>query len=667
MTDTAKTEKKIKAKGPIRWEALIPFLIVAALTGAYFHFFFDTHLRLGLQWGLSTAIGAEANVGDVKTSFWNAHLRIREIELTDAETPTQNSLSIGEIRFGMLWDALLRAKIVINEAVVEKIEFAKPRKKKGWVKPPEPPPVDDGRPSKLAQEADKLKGQALEKVQDQYSDNVFGDLAAVLGGADSQAQLGKIEESLASKKMAQELEARIKAKQNEWQTRIKGLPQGSEFQALGDRLSKIQTKDFKTPQELEKSLREFDEVFKEADAKIKIVQKAGDDLEADLKSLDQDLKNLEAQIKADIKKLELHFKIPQFDAKALTLGLFRQYVDPYLRKFQTYRALAEKYVPPNLMKKGSGDPDPAIQPRPRANGISYEFGRPNSYPFFWLKRTAISSQAGMSAYAGNIKGEILDLTSNQVIINRPTLVRVEGDFPASQILGMKTNLMVDNRKAESLIELLFALSSYPVNGKTLVQNQDVKIGFAKATGGLDVKASLKGLKDLDLKLDSRFSQLAYDVSAKDSQLDTLLKNIFQAVSVVTVDGRLSGILPRISLDLNSNLGPELRRGLEREVNAKIAEARAKIEKYVQDEVGKTKAQIDKELAQLKAQAEKEIAKLRAQADSQKKKAEEQANQAKKDAENQAEKAKKDAEDQARRKVEEEAKKAAEQLKKRLGL
>lgn len=648
-TQTPPAAKKPKRKGPIRWEAVIPFTLVVILIGVYSHFFMDTHLRLGLQWGLTQGLGVQVDIREVKTSFWQAHMRISGIDITNSEKPTHNSVSIGEIRYGMLWDALLRAKIVINEAVVEKIEFDKPRPRQGWVRPPAPPSNEPGL-------VDELTGKALTKVQDDYEGNVFGDLAAILGGTDAQAQLQNIEATLVSKKMAQDLEAWLKGKEKEWNDRLKTLPQGDDLKALEQRFKAIKTKDFKSPQELQKSLQEFDAVFKDADAKVKQVEAAKRDLDADLKKAETDARALERQIGADLKSLEARFRIPSLDPKALVGALFKQYLDPYLNRFATYRALAEKYVPPNLMKKGGSEPDPQIQPRPRASGVSYEFGRPNSYPFFWLKRTAVSSQAGASEYAGNIRGEILDITTNQVLTGKPTVANLAGDFPAQGITGFESKLTVDNRQADSLIELLAQVASYPISGRELVQSPEVNIAFQQAQGSLELRSTLKALRDFEMNIGNRFSEITYDIEAKNEVVKSLLSGVFGSLPAVTLDARFSGRLPQVNTGLSSNLGPELQKGLAREINAKIAEARAKIEAYVQEQVGKTKAQIDGEIRKLRTQVDGEVKKIQAQLETQKKQVESQANQAKKDAER-----------SAKRAVEDEAKKAGEQLKKRFGL
>ncbi|WP_374074713.1 TIGR03545 family protein [Bdellovibrio bacteriovorus] len=648
MTETTTTKPK-KAKGPIRWEAIIPFAIICLVIGLYFHFFFDGHLRRALEWAGYKAVGAEVNIAKLETSFFKASLRVQGIEVTDAEKPTHDSIKIGDIRFSMLWDALLRAKVVVNEAAVEQIEFGVKRKHPGKVKPPEPESTGPGM-------AEKLKEQAMKEAQEQYGDNVLGDVIAMLGGTDANAQLQKLQESLPSKAMIEKFDADLKAKQQTWDARLKTLPQGKDIQALNERLNKIKYKDFKSPQELQASLQELDKVYKDGDAMYKQVQSTGDDLSKDLKALEAQYKEIEKQVKTDVKSLEQHFRIPKLDAKAMTMAVFNRYLAPYKAKFYRYKAMADKYLPPNLTKKDKNDEEVVIQPHPREKGISYEFGRMNSYPLFWIKRTAVSSQAGVTPEAGNIKGEILDITSNQRLIGKPTVATLAGDFPGMQIFGFLVRLSLDNTKPESIIDYKLKVDSYAITGKELVQSPDVQIAFNKASGAIGVQGQVIGLKKISVGMDNKFSNIEYAVSSKNEVADQILKAVFAGIPVVTltVDGQ--GEFPNIPLSINSNLGPELQKGFEKQIQAKIDEARKKIQAMVDEEIGKQKAQIEAQLNQLRGQFDKEVKKAQAQLDDQKKQAEAKVEQAKKDAENQGKKA-----------LEKEGQKAIDELKKKFGL
>ena len=128
--------KKNKSQGPIRWNAIIPFLIISTLIYFYLVLFFDTHMKNAIEWVGYKALGTEVNIGQFKTSFIKGHVQISKIELTDGEQPEFNSLELGDIRFNLNWDALLRVKFVIEEIAVEGVQFMSKRKYPGKVAPP---------------------------------------------------------------------------------------------------------------------------------------------------------------------------------------------------------------------------------------------------------------------------------------------------------------------------------------------------------------------------------------------------------------------------------------------------------------------------------------------------------------------------------------------------
>lgn len=644
------TPKPIKKKSLIRWEAIIPFTVVVALIAAYFHFFFDLHAKKIIEISAYKVMGVEVNINTFKTSFFKAHLLVKKIEITDSENPTHNSVEIGEIRFGMLWDALLRAKVVVNEAVVEQIAFNTKRKSRGKVKPPEV--VDPNAPGAL----DKLKDETLARAEDHYSDNVLGNLVAMLSGSNGTVQLEKIRDQLPSKAMLEGFDKNLKSKQLEWDAKIKELPTEKDVQALNKKFNSIQHKDFKNAQQLQASLQQFDSVLKEGDALIKKVDATGKDLDADLKAVDTQYKQIEAQIKTDIKALEQHFKIPKLDAKSLSMALFGHYLEPYKQKFFRYKNMAEKYLPPKFLNKDKNNEEEIVlQPHPRENGISYEFARKNSYPLFWIKRTAISSQAGKSPQAGNVAGEILDITSNQYVIGRPTVANLSGDFPENQIMGFKARVQLDNVKSPSRIDYNAQVASFPIVGTNLVDSPEVKIAFRQASVQSQLQGHLVGFKDYALEIKNTFNKIEYDIRSSNNTAQEILTRVFSAIPTVSLDARSAGILPRMNLSINSNLGGELQKGFENEVKAQIAAAQKRIQAVIDQEIGKKRREVEAEVQKLRNQADKEVAKVKADLEKQKMAAQNQIDQAKKDAENQAKKS-----------VEKEGKKAVDDLKKKLG-
>jgi uncharacterized protein (TIGR03545 family) len=664
-----------KSKGPIRFEAIIPFLCICFAIFLYFTLFFDFHLKKTLELIGYHATGAEVNIAKIETSFTKASLRITGVELTNPEKPTHNSLYIGEIRFSLLWDALLRAKFVIEETAVENVGFDQKRKFPGKIKPPEPE-----KESAIKKEAEKLKSEALEKAKTEYDDNVLGNIANLMGGGSQTEELDKLKSKIISKEKMKAFEESLKTKQKEWEERLKKLPKAAEFQVLGDKLKKVKTSGFTNLEELNQSVKEIQTILDEGNKKMGELTSAKSLLDKDLQSTDDGLKDIKSQIEKDIKDLEAHFKIPKIDAKSIATALFKRYTQPYFSKINRYKSLFSKYAPPNLLKKDKAEPEVQIQPHPREKGISYEFGRQNSYPLFWAKKTLITSHFNSQANSqsdsqngegegfqiGNIKGQIDNITSNQALIGKPTVAVFEGDFPAQEITGLQARLTLDNTQKDSLINLEFKIKSYPVEAKELIQSPEVAIGFKKAVGSLTSHLKLVNYKNADLQLNNEFTHIDYSLSAPNKEVESILKNVFQEATSANLIASGKGLLPSFDLDIESNLGQKIQKAFEKEIQAKIEEAKRKIKLLVDSEIAKQKALIEAQVNAFKNQSEGEIKKLQTQADSQKKAAESKTDEAKKDFERRLESEKKKAENEVKKRFEGDAKKAAEELKKKLG-
>jgi len=121
-----------KAPGPIRHGAVVPTLILALICFAFFKFVLDYGIKRGVEWGVSHAQGAEVDVGSVHTSFLRGSFTLNNLQITNKEDPTQNVLQIGQIRFALSWDALLRLKFVITDAGIDGIALYTPRRSRGW-------------------------------------------------------------------------------------------------------------------------------------------------------------------------------------------------------------------------------------------------------------------------------------------------------------------------------------------------------------------------------------------------------------------------------------------------------------------------------------------------------------------------------------------------------
>ena len=90
MSDKVPNPKKPQSL--LRWNAIIPFLIVSFLVYLYFLLFFDLNMKNAIEWAGYKALGSEVNIGQFKSSFIKGNVQISKIELTNSEKPAFNSI-----------------------------------------------------------------------------------------------------------------------------------------------------------------------------------------------------------------------------------------------------------------------------------------------------------------------------------------------------------------------------------------------------------------------------------------------------------------------------------------------------------------------------------------------------------------------------------------------
>ena len=333
-----------------------------------------------------------------------------------------------------------------------------------------------------------------------------------------------------------------------------------------------------------------------------------------------------------------------------------------MQKLDRYKAMAQKYLPPKYAKmldnKKDTTPkadDDTIQPHPRDSGVTYEFPVLKGYPLFWIQTVKISSKSNAQADYGDINGTIKNITSNQRQIKKPTTLNVTGDFKSKNVTGINANSTFNNMKAEPEVDFNVSVASYPLEKLELLQSADGAIQIPKAISSLQVSGKTVGFKNYEISLLNNFKNVSFETTAKEKVVDDILKQTFASITDFDLKAKASGELKDLNMEISSSLGDKLQAAFSSLLQKKIDEVNAQIKAKIDSEIGKIKKDIDDQVNALKTKYTGELAKAQSQLDGQKKLADERIAQSKKDLEN-----------QAKNKLQNEAQKAADDLKKKLG-
>ena len=567
--------KTPKVKGPIRIEAVVPIAIIFAVTALYFSLFFDQHLKKGLEYGATHANGAEVDIASVRTSFFEASMQISDIQVTDIENPSLNKIKIAKIKWQMLWDALLRGKIVIHEASVLGVEISSRRSSPGYVLPKDPPSE-----SKF----EKLSGQALENAEKEFAGNIFGDIAGLLGGADPKDQLKNLEANLKSEARIKELQNELSGKQKEWQTRIAKLPQNKEIQELQTRIKDVKPGNLNNPAELQASIQQIAAIVQDANSKYKVIKETTDAFNTDFNKYNNIPKEIESLVQSDIKDLEGKLKIPKLDTDSLAKVLFGPATLSKLKSAQFYMNKARQYIPPKKIAAAKAEEESKkLKPEQRAKGKNYAFGRPHSYPLFWLQKAVLSSKSSDSEYSGDMKGELKNLTNDQNLAGAPTTLSFQGNFPKQEFFGVHGLLSIDHRGDDPIESLDLGIDTIKVANKDLLKSNDVQIGFKSAEANSKFKIELKG-ESVNLTSNTKFQKIDYNVSAKIAALDELLKKAFHDIPEVGVQASATGPWTALKFNIETNIAHDLQAAFQKQIQSKINEAQAHLKSLIENKI-----------------------------------------------------------------------------------
>lgn len=572
-----------KKKGPIRIEAIAPFLIFCVLVGAYFAFFFDSHLRRAMEWGLTQANGAQVDIDRVKTSFRTLRLDIQRIQATDPARPQFNRLEIGRVEWQMLWDALLRGKIVVETAAIDLIQINTKRTAPGKVLPPDETSDTDWK-QVLKDKANELSGGMLAEISD------------LLDGFDPKEKLKELGDNLKASLKVKEIETRIKEQEQKINATLASIPGDQDLKQIQSKVDSISKGLSKNPIEAKNQIQEMKNLLADAQGRVNKVTEIGGQAIGGAQALTQSVGEIDDAVKQDRQDMMSKLKLPKLDPKALANQLFGNQVLAKATEVRRYTEIAKKYMPPPSKDKAIKT---EIKKR-RKQGRIYEFGKPNSYPTFWLKRGDISSK-GEAVSGGSVDGKILNVSTNQSAVGLPTQIKAKGDFPLQKVMGVNLDFTFDSREHPSTSSIALRVASFPLQPVTLANSDAVKLSILESTGTASLAAKVRE-KYLELDIDGQFRDLKPQLEAKSLKFADILKTALTQVKVLTLRAKAKGEIPHFDLDIDSNLASALANGLKYALEAKVAEARARVEAMINARIKDERARLESQIKSIQNNA-----------------------------------------------------------------
>ena len=548
----------------IRKSGWLIFLVLLAAILALVYLFAGPAIRLGMIYTLEKAAGAEVNIGRVSLSLSPLALNIRDLQITDKDKPTHNTLSFDRAQASLeLWPALL-GYYVVDDLSVDGLAYGAERRSPGKVYRGE-----------QAAEAKEPIDIALVLRMD------LPDAKELMARVNLQSQdRGKILQTLLPQQQ-QQLEALKKqlpdkAKLDDIQAQIKALTE-SKIEDAADLARKTE------------QLKQLQDTLKGERDKLKQAQQQLSQMSDQLQQSTKDVLDAGA---ADWKKLQSLANIGDGGLAPISQILLGDYWGEKIRQLETFYRLIKPYIPESFGKGEAKEvaPDPElpnrILPLPR-----------QPYPNFWVKNARVNWCIG----GGEATLSLQDITAQHALINAATRFNVDvQNLPQLAAFSLKGDFAI---LQQMITHLSWQMEGFKLDDLALGSGDD---SLNVAAGVLASTGSLK-LVDNQLTQQAEVLLQQADIKAAGNRYLQQLAELLDKQDKIPLSLSAQGLISDPEVSVRSTLDKLIGDALLGEAREKIAalekQLRAQLDAEIQKHLGGQEnlaASLDAQNLELKA-------------------------------------------------------------------
>jgi len=584
----------------LRWEGIIPIILLVALLIGGWRLLGGRILRSTIQEAGTEALGAQLDVSAVRIGLMATTVQLRGIALADPFDRNRNLVEIGTVLVELEPKPMLQKKIVIKRLAIADVKTGTRR-----ATPAEPVTGGGFAPRALA-EVQRFTGQfrvpPLSLIPFDTLRSVVLDptqlrsvqaALAVMNGADSVKQ--SIEDGYAALRLQETLDS---------------------SQAL---LSRLQSFNVRAAG-IDGTRRAVAEV-RGASARVDSARRRVEGLVADAK---RGVDTLQGRIRAieDARDEDYAFargllKLPTFEGPDLGAALFGKVTIDRFQQAVYWATLAREHAPPGLLPKEEPGPK-----RLRKSGTTIQFVQRESYPSFLLRRADMNVDVTAGAAAGRYVVAAADVTTEPAIIGRPMVFAARrtggGDIDSLRVTGSLDYLGPRPRDVFNVHAAGVKLPAFnlPV----------IPYAMDPGRGTSELRFVLDG-NNISGRWSMRSAALRWTVtdSARAARLnfmESIVSRALTGVNTLEFTADISGTLDAPRLAVRSNLDRQVSDRLKavvgEEVKAAERKVRAQVDRFVEEKSAPARARV----AELRADADRRVADARTRLDDEKRKLEE---------------------------------------------
>lgn len=550
----------------IRGWGLAGIVALTAALAACIVFFADHLVKRAVESVGSSANGAKVELQDASLSFDPLGFALTDLQVTDAHEPMRNVVQIQRIRFALDGYALLRRKVVITDLSAEGVRTNTPRTYSGALPQLPAPSPETKQPGML--ENFSFPQVDLPDAKQFMADNEF-----------------------TSDKLAGQLRNELDQGKEQWNQRLAGLPGSEALKNYEERIQQskpnLKGNVLQDAQEIAVSIERLQILRDDIGNDLKNVKALQQTWATDWARWSKLSKDLIAAPGADIDRLKEKYSL---DAKGLANATRALFGGQIARWVETSLYWYGKAKP--LLARDKAEQE---QTRQRGKGIDVHFPERDQLPDFLIR----SAKLGLEVPAGILRGEIRNITNDQVTLGHPLTFNFFAEkMPGLQDLELEG---VFNHVAPgaALDSARFKAHGVAIQRFDVLRQPRFPLVLSDAAVDLDATAQLKGgVLRSDLSADFKTVKLSADLKGPAGELEKTLMAALTDVHHFMLKGRLQGSLPNYDFELHSDLDELLRDAMNRQFRARIDRFTGEIKARLDARVREIRRELDAKLGDL---------------------------------------------------------------------
>ncbi|MDY6915085.1 MAG: TIGR03545 family protein [Candidatus Cloacimonadota bacterium] len=516
--------------------------------------------------------GAKVEVDGVYLKPFKLHISWERFQFTDKNNTMNNLFETGPTAFELAFKPLLAGKVLIEQMQMEKVKFDTERATDGAIP----------KPKKEPKKSSKLM-QALKKNLEEEKNNIpIFQAKNLKTKIDVDSLLAILDFKTPEK--ADSVVTLAEERYEYWHNLLENNNYMQRAKTIEKTAKQIDLDDLNSIDKVQKQISLMKTTLKDSKKLYEEFNKNKKQIEADIRLM-KNLKNdIPQWINQDYQKALNMANLQDIDVQNVSLMLFGKNITDGLTAILEKISQAREISEPPQQKKPKEDKMPHL-------------------PSFWIKNVIISVITPDDLL---LVGKVSDISSDQKKTKKPMIINLQGS--QEKVGTFNLNAIFDYRTENKTETIYLDITQVPIRDIELVNFDLLPSKLKKGTANLNMNMNLEN-ELISAKIDFAAENIVFDYSTQpnlDKNLVRISRNITEAIDTVDLQVNVSQNPNAFRFDLNSNVDNIIASQLKKVVSNEIVRARKELERRVNLELNKHKAEAQKIIDDKTAQLQNEL-------------------------------------------------------------